>query len=70
MSDPFLNALGAFLLFTLPSLSVWAPIFAFAYSRRNFGGSDRNYALACLVTSIGTAALVAIVGLIEHLYRS
>ena len=64
---PLQNTLLVFLFYAVPSLTMWAPIFAFAYSRRNFGGLTRNYTLAWLVTSLGTASILALMGLIQDL---
>lgn len=70
MGTHLLATLGVFLLFSVPCLITWAPVFAFAYSRRNFGGSRRNYLLAWLATSLGSAAFLALLGLAEKLART
>ncbi|HEX8534340.1 MAG TPA: hypothetical protein VF662_09240 [Allosphingosinicella sp.] len=64
------GTIGVFLLFALPCLMTWAPIFAFAYWRRNFGGSRRGYLKGWVITSLGMAAALALLGLVEQLVRA
>jgi hypothetical protein len=60
---------GVFLLFVLPALVVWMPIFAVAYWHRPFAGSLKGYALAWIATALGTAMLLALLGVIEEIAR-
>jgi hypothetical protein len=53
----------------LGSLLAWAPIFAFAYWRRQFGGSARNYLIAYLATSFASVAILLLMALAESAGR-
>ena len=60
---------GMLLALSFSVLVTWAPIFAFAYWRRQFGGSARGYFKAYLLTSAGTVAFFILLGLAEELAR-
>jgi hypothetical protein len=45
---------------------MWAPVFAFAYFRRPFGGSARNYVLAFGGTWFATVALFVAMAIWER----
>lgn len=47
----------AFIGLVFGSATFWGAIFAFAYSRRQFGGSARRYLFAYSAISIATVAL-------------
>ncbi|HEY0131769.1 MAG TPA: hypothetical protein VGB57_10220 [Allosphingosinicella sp.] len=51
------------------SALMWAPIFGFAYARRRFGGSARNYLGAWLAVSAATAASFVLLAAIETASR-
>jgi len=55
----------ALLALAAVSLLMWAPVFGFAYARRRFGGSPRNYALAWLAASGATVAGFVLLALVE-----
>ncbi len=65
-----LGTLGVFLMLSVSGLIVFAPLFAFAFWRSQFGGSPRNYVYAWIATSMGVAAILALMGLAEQLARS
>ena len=65
-----LLTLAAMLFYlSLSALMVWAPIFAFAFWRRQFGGSPRGYFKAYLATSFATVAFFVLLGVAEELAR-
>lgn len=55
----------ALAMLAVVSLLLWAPVFGFAYARRGFGGSARNYALAWLAASGATVAGFVLLATIE-----
>ena len=57
---------GAFVGLLLASAFLWGPIFAFAYSRRQFDGSARNYVLAFLGAWLGTIAFFVLLTIWEN----
>ena len=62
--------LAAMLFFlSFATLLVWAPVFAFAYWRRQFGGTRRGYLKAYLATSFATVAFFLLLGVAEELAR-
>jgi hypothetical protein len=56
----------AFIGLVVASAIMWASVFAFAYSRRPFGGSARNYYLAFAVTWFSTVAFLFILTVWEN----
>lgn len=55
----------AFIGLIFASAFIWAPVFAFAYCRRPFGGSYRNYALAFAGTWFATVAFFVLMSVWE-----
>lgn len=56
----------AFIGLLLASVIMWGPIFAFAYARRQFGGSARTYVLAFAGTSFATVAFFVLLTVWEN----
>ncbi len=68
--DSVLGACVVFLIFLIPTLCVWLPVFGFAYWHRPFPGSFKGYVLAWIATASGTAMLLALLGVVEEIVRN
>jgi hypothetical protein len=64
-----LSILGALAALSVSALLVWAPVFAFAYARRRFGGTWQNYLKAYLSVCALTVAAFVLLGLVENAIR-
>lgn len=70
IGESVLGACVVFLIFLLPTLCVWLPVFGFAYWQRPFPGSFKGYVLAWMATAAGTAMLLALMGVVEEFVRN
>ena len=64
-----MTPLGGLFILTVASFLAWAPLFGFAYSRRQFGGSSRGYTIAWIATSLVTIAVFALMSVVESASR-
>ncbi len=69
MPDGWDKLRGSFHRFALDEQHHVGPIFAFAYSRRQFGGSARNYFFAFAATWFATVALFVILTIWENVAK-
>lgn len=59
----------ALAILAFASLSLWAPVFGFAYARRRFGGAWRNYLKAYLAAAGLTVAAFVLLAVVESASR-